>query len=103
MPWKWRAARTKSLCARFAERVRSRRSMVSGFFTLGSPCPPLPLMSCYSESARNATWLTSVKVRSRAWARANERVFRHVSPGPVFYGDHVHHGASLELFIQFDK
>ena len=22
---------------------------------------------------------------------------------PVFYGDHVHHGASLELFIQFDK
>ena len=22
---------------------------------------------------------------------------------PVFYGDHAHHGASLELFIQFDK
>jgi predicted nucleic acid-binding protein len=22
---------------------------------------------------------------------------------PVFYGDHVHHQASLELFIQFDK
>jgi len=22
---------------------------------------------------------------------------------PVFYGDHVHHRASLELFIQFDK
>ena len=22
---------------------------------------------------------------------------------PVFYGDHVHHKASLELFIQFDK
>ena len=22
---------------------------------------------------------------------------------PVFYGDHVHHGASLNLFIQFDK
>jgi predicted nucleic acid-binding protein len=22
---------------------------------------------------------------------------------PVFYGDHVHHHASLELFIQFDK
>src|ERR1700722_8274319 len=24
-------------------------------------------------------------------------------PGPVFYGDHVHHRASMELFIQFDK
>ena len=22
---------------------------------------------------------------------------------PVFYGDHVHHGASLQLFIQFDQ
>jgi len=22
---------------------------------------------------------------------------------PVFYGDHVHHRASLELFVQFDK
>jgi hypothetical protein len=22
---------------------------------------------------------------------------------PVFYGDHVHHKASLDLFIQFDK
>jgi len=22
---------------------------------------------------------------------------------PVFYGDHIHHQASLELFIQFDK
>jgi predicted nucleic acid-binding protein len=22
---------------------------------------------------------------------------------PVFYGDHVHHKASLELFVQFDK
>ena len=22
---------------------------------------------------------------------------------PVFYGDHVHHQASLELFVQFDK
>jgi predicted nucleic acid-binding protein len=22
---------------------------------------------------------------------------------PVFYGDHIHHEASLELFIQFDK
>jgi predicted nucleic acid-binding protein len=22
---------------------------------------------------------------------------------PVFYGDHVHHKASLALFIQFDK
>ena len=22
---------------------------------------------------------------------------------PVFYGNHVHHGASLDLFIQFDK
>jgi|SRR5271165_3214415 len=22
---------------------------------------------------------------------------------PVFYGDHIHHHASLELFIQFDK
>jgi predicted nucleic acid-binding protein len=22
---------------------------------------------------------------------------------PVFYGDHIHHRASLELFIQFDK
>jgi predicted nucleic acid-binding protein len=24
-------------------------------------------------------------------------------PAPVFYGDHVHHQASLALFIQFDK
>jgi predicted nucleic acid-binding protein len=23
--------------------------------------------------------------------------------GPVFYGSHVHHKASLELFVQFDK
>jgi predicted nucleic acid-binding protein len=22
---------------------------------------------------------------------------------PVFYGDHTHHQASLELFVQFDK
>lgn len=22
---------------------------------------------------------------------------------PVFYGDHVHHRASMDLFIQFDK
>jgi predicted nucleic acid-binding protein len=24
-------------------------------------------------------------------------------PAPVFYGDHIHHQASLALFIQFDR
>ena len=36
-------------------------------------------------------------------AEADEGIFDTSVLVPVFYGDHVHHQASLALFIQFDK
>jgi len=66
------------------------------------------------RSGRNATFANlarcSGKSPSRAPARAPARPpsrtnepSRYLGPGPRVYGDHVHHRASLELFVQFDK
>jgi len=85
-----------------------------GYFEPESPCLPAPPMSYWSESGRNATSPTSARAPARAPSRArqepgkspvkdHESLLRYLGPGPVFYGDHVHHRASLELFVQFDK
>jgi predicted nucleic acid-binding protein len=50
------------------------------------------------RSARIVTSPISAKA-----AEADEGVFDTSVLVPVFYGDHVHHQASLALFIQFDK
>ena len=52
-------------------------------------------MRCFSRSGKSAI--------SRISARANEGFFDTSVLVPVFYGDHVHHKVSLDLFMQFDK
>ncbi len=60
-----------------------------------SPCPPPPPMTSCGRPARSATRRTSARTM-KGFSDTSALV-------PVFYGDHVHHKASIERFIRFDK
>src|SRR5579864_4828151 len=55
-------------------------------------------MRSSSGSVRNATVPTAA-----ATLTANEGLLRHVGAGPGLLRRHVHHRASLDLFVQFDR
>ncbi len=58
-------------------------------------CRHLPPTKCWTCSAKSATWRTA--------ASRNEKLLDTSALVPVFYGDHVHHDASIARFIQCDK
>src|SRR5580700_2223397 len=71
---------------------------MAGCFQTVQPLPASAAMKYCRRSARIVTSPISAKA-----AEADEGFFDTSVLVPVFYGDHVHHQASLALFIQFDK